>query len=227
MSPEAWQKVSKNYNDAILKVAERQKLQGPILDFGAGYGFLCQLFVENGYECKGVELSEQKLAYCQERDMPVKKGGLEVFEEHAGEFSAVLMCAVFEHLSEHVASLKRIHGGLKRDGVIITLHPTSKMYSLLALILRLGDRNRELPYLDGSFAPPWHTCFVSIHAMKILAEQAGFEICEISPAPQGRLDGVLGLVQWCLENVNKLGWAAFRGHWPLLTSHIFVLRKMA
>ena len=35
------------------------------------------------------------------------------------------------------------------------------------------------------------------------------------------------LVQWCLENVNKLGWAAFRGHWPLLTSHIFVLRKMA
>jgi hypothetical protein len=111
--------------------------------------------------------------------------------------------------------------------VVITLHPTSKIYRLLAFILRLGNPNRELPRLVDAFAPPWHTTFVSIPAMKIIAEQAGFEVVEVRPSPQGRYVGPLSLIQVGLENINKLGWLIFRTNWPLVTSHIFVLRVKA
>jgi len=55
----------------------------------------------------------------------------------------------------------------------------------------------------------------------------GFEIVEIRPAPQGRLGGILGLIQVSLELVNKLGWRAWNTRWPLVTTHIFVFRKVS
>jgi hypothetical protein len=79
--------------------------------------------------------------------------------------------------------------------------------------------------LTGAFAPPWHTLFISIRGMKLLAERAGLVVCEVRPAPQGRLGGMLGFIQTCLESINRLGWLILGADWPLHTSHIFVLKK--
>jgi len=226
MSPEYWEKVSSNYNQAILKIIQKHKVNGAILDFGAGYGFLCKLLNNKGYECSGVELSEQKLDYCKKNNMPVIKAGVEIFEQKKEQISAITMCAVFEHLSGHVDFLKKMGEGLKKDGLIITLHPTSKIYILLSFLLRFGNTNKELNQLDGSFAPPWHTALVSIKGMDMIARQSGFEVIGTYPAPQGRLEGILGIIQIILEKVNILGWSLFRSYWPLVTSHIFVLRKV-
>jgi SAM-dependent methyltransferase len=223
-SPETWKEASRTYNESILKELRRHVIGGPVLDFGAGYGFLCQLLNKNGYECTGVELSDQRLVYCRQNNMPVQKGGPEVFHHKQG-LSAVLMCAVFEHLSAHLEFLKQASKGLGEGGIIITLHPTSKVFRLLAFLLRFGMSRRELPHLAGAFAPPWHTMFVSISGMKLLAERAGLQVCNIRPAPQGRLEGVLGFIQACLEAINRIGWLFFGAHWPLHTSHIFVLKR--
>jgi len=224
-SPDMWKAASKTYNDSILEEVRRHNISGPVLDFGAGYGFLCELLNKNGYECSGVELSDDRLVYCQQNNMPVQKGGPEVFDQRQGELAAVLMCAVFEHLSAHADFLKQALKGLNNNGVIITLHPTSRVFRLLAFLFRLGITRRELPHLAGAFAPPWHTTFVSLRGMNILAERAGLEVCDIRPAPQGRLEGMWGCIQVCLEAINRIGWFFFRTNWPLHTSHIFVMKR--
>jgi SAM-dependent methyltransferase len=226
MSPEYWKKVSSNYNISILKIIQKHKVKGAILDFGAGYGFLCNMLNSNGYECSGVDLSQDKVAWCNENKIPMINAGIEIFEERKEYFNAITMCAVFEHLSSHVDFLRKMGKGLKKDGLIITLHPTAKIYHLLSYIFRLGRKNFELPSLAGSFTPPWHTAFVSINGMTIIAREAGFIVDGIYPAPQGRLSGILGIIQFILEKVNIVGWNLFGINWPLVTSHIFVLRKL-
>jgi hypothetical protein len=53
----------------------------------------------------------------------------------------------------------------------------------------------------------------------------GFEFLEIRPAPQGRGRGIVDVAQAGLGVVNRLGWNLLGRKWPLLTSHIIVLRK--
>ena len=225
-TPESWERASRSYNESILATIRDHGVRGPLLDFGAGYGFLCELLNKNGYSCTGVELSDERLVYCRAHNMPVEKGGMEVFRERK-EIGAVLLCAVFEHLCTHRKFLEEAAQALREDGVIITLHPTSKIFRLLAFLFRFGMTQRELPHLAGAFAPPWHTLFISISGMKHLAAQAGLEVCEIRPAPQGRLDGLLGLIQVSLESINRLGWSILGTSWPLHTSHLFVLKRKA
>jgi SAM-dependent methyltransferase len=223
-SPQSWEKTSRPYNESMREAVRAHAGTGPLLDFGAGYGFLCELLNKSGYACTGVELSEERLAYCREKNMPVYRGSTEVFSQKRG-LSAVLLCAVFEHLSAHREFLEQARQGLSEDGVIITLHPTSKTFRLLAFLFRFGLSSRELPSLTGAFAPPWHTMFISVRGMKILADRVDLEVCEIRPAPQGRLGGVLGAIQASLESINRVGWLILGATWPLHTSHIFVLKR--
>ena len=73
--------------------------------------------------------------------------------------------------------------------------------------------------------PPWHTVFFSLEGMRALTGRYGFELIEVRPAPQGRVEGWMQGVQAAMELVNRLGWSLLRGRWPGLTAHTFVLRK--
>ena len=164
--------------------------------------------------------------HCIRRGLKVRCGGLESIPELKGTLSAVVMCAVFEHLLDRDKWLQDIRGHLTEGGYFITLHPTANCYRLLGDLMRLGNRNSQLPELHGSFVPPHHTALLSIPAMHQLASRNGFEVIDISPAPQGRIGGLLGLIQYTLQQVNRAGWAVAGQRWPLVTSHIFVLKKV-
>ena len=226
-TPEQWRKASMSYQQAMVDLVKKHRIKGPLLDFGAGYGFLVDLLARKGVAAFGLELSEPKLAYCRDNGLDVRNGGLDSLDHLRGSYTGVVMIAVFEHLSGHRDFLHRLHQSLPDDGVLISLHPTSSIYRYLAYLMRFGQRTRELPTLDGSFAAPWHTALVSVPAMRLLAAEAGFTVEAVERAPQGRMDGVLGLVQLLLEAVNRVGWSLLGERWPLVTSHIFLLRKQS
>jgi cyclopropane fatty-acyl-phospholipid synthase-like methyltransferase len=184
------------------------------------------MLVKNGFNCKGVELSVEMSSYCQERGIPVQRGGFELVEETNENISAILMCAVFEHLTNHQTWLRRFNRMLRTGGSIITLHPTAACFTLISQIVRFGNRQKELPELHGCFSPPWHTALFSLEAMEIIAEQNGFRLIEVRPASQGRAGGLIGFTQRFLEVVNRVGWLMLGNNWPLITTHIFVLRKV-
>jgi hypothetical protein len=156
----------------------------------------------------------------------VQHGGIELLELIDERISAIVMCAVFEHLVDHNVWLERFNRLLPINGYVVTLHPTAACYRLLGNLFRLGNRQRELPELHGAFFPPWHTAFFSLKGMKIIAERQGFEVVDIRPASQGNLGGLFGFVQKCLQLINIMGFKIVGLNWPLITSHVFVLKKI-
>src|SRR4051794_26520043 len=46
-SPEEWREASRTYNKSMLEAVRQHAGRGPLLDFGAGYGFLCELLNKN------------------------------------------------------------------------------------------------------------------------------------------------------------------------------------
>jgi ubiquinone/menaquinone biosynthesis C-methylase UbiE len=223
--PNKYQIAGESYRRDILRTLIDYNISGLIIDFGSGWGHLCEMLIENGFNCRGVELSLEMSSYCKQKGLPVQQGGFELVEIANENISAIVMCAVFEHLTNHQTWLQRFNRILPIDGSIITLHPTAACFTLISKLIRFWNRQKELPELHGCFSPPWHTALFSLEAMEIVARQNGFRLIEIRPASQGRSGGLIGLTQRCLEIVNRIGWSMVGLRWPLITTHIFVLRK--
>jgi 2-polyprenyl-3-methyl-5-hydroxy-6-metoxy-1,4-benzoquinol methylase len=223
--PEWWRKASRPYRDAILATLRDHQVQGSVIDYGTGWGHLVEDMIEHGYQARGLEFSRRPVAYAQERGVPVQQGGLDVLTGMDGQLSALTMSAVFEHIADHDRFLAQVRALLKDDGLFITLHPTAAIYYLLGNLMRLGNRQKELPNLAGAIVAPWHTVLFSVRGTVDFISRHGFRLISIRPAPQGRLGGVLGAIQIALELVNKAGWSLFGTRWPLVTTHIFVFQR--
>ena len=225
--PDAWKAAGEPYRRDILNALIDHKVSGLVVDFGAGWGYLCEMLSDSGFNRRGVELSPEMASYAQQKGFPVYHGGFDLIKQWDDQsVSAIVLCAVFEHLTNYQMWMQRFNNVLPLGGKLVSLHPTSACYTLLGKIMRLGNRNKELPELHGSFAPPWHTTLISIQGMSILADLYGFEIIEIRPASQGRTPGVIGFIQRCLGIANWFGWRALGLRWPLVTTHVFVLNKV-
>lgn len=225
--PEVWREVSRTYCASMVKVLEDYRVAGPIVDYGAGWGLLVELLNQRGFQARGLEISRQELAYAQARGLPVENGDLQSLQGVDGQLSAITLLAVFEHLVNHGAVLSAAHRLLKLGGLFVTLHPTAAFYNIVGTVARLGNKRKPVPDLWGSFTAPWHTALFSTAATEQLVSRYGFRLLEIRPAPQGRLGGMLGLIQRALELVNRAGWTLLGRRWPLVTTHIFVFEKVA
>jgi SAM-dependent methyltransferase len=223
--PVWWESAGRAYRVDILKALKTHNIRGKIVDFGAGWGHLCEMLLKNGYDCRGVELSDEMVEYCKKKKLPVEHGGIEILGKYK-DISAIVMCAVFEHLTDHELWFQRFNRILSINGHLVSLHPTAAFFALAGKILRFGNRYKELPYLHGSFAPPWHTAYYSLKAMKIAARRNGFRVDGIQPVPQGRVGGLFGIGQIALEWINRVGWRIAGLRWPLITTHTFVMRKI-
>jgi SAM-dependent methyltransferase len=224
--PELWRDVSKTYCASIVKTLKHYHVKGMVVDYGAGWGFLLKMMIENGFDARGLEISREELAYAQQRGLPMQQGDLNTLQGLDGQVSAITLLAVFEHLINHGAVVSAAHRLLKDGGLFITLHPTASIYYLIGNLVRLGNKRKPLPDLAGAFTAPWHTALFSIEGTNQIISRHGFRLLGIRPAPQGRLGGWLGLVQRSLEVVNKIGWSLLGTRWPLVTTHIFIFQKV-
>ena len=225
VDPEWARRVLRPYGVAMMKALRNHHVTGRVVDCGAGWGGLIEMMLEDGLEACGVELSEQQVDYARRRGWPIQQGDLSVLSGE-GTASAVTFLAVFEHLVNHARVLSDARRLLRDHGVVISLHPTAAFFRLVGTLATLGRQTRSLPDLAGSFAAPWHTSFLSIEATRLIFQRSGFRVLEILPAPQGRLGGVAGVLQRALGLLNKIGWPVWGVRWPLVTSHIFVCRKL-
>ncbi len=215
---------SRTYFESLTRVLTDHEVEGPVAEVGAGWGGLCEVLTARGFAYHGVEPSERMSRYCRERGLPVAQGTIGDLPET--EYAALVLASVFEHLVDHRAWLVHANGLLRAGGLFVSLQPTAPFARLMGTVMRLGRRGAPLPQLHQIFCPPWHVALFSLAGMKTLAEEHGFELIEVRPAPQGREPGIAGLVQRALEAVNRAGWSLTGRRWPLVTSHIFVFRKL-
>jgi cyclopropane fatty-acyl-phospholipid synthase-like methyltransferase len=213
------------YYQSIVRALKDHRAEGLVVDYGAGWGGLCELLIAEGFRTQGVEPSDMMAAHCQKKALPVQHGDLSALQNMDGQVGALALNTVFEHLVEHDAWLTHAHHLLTPRGLFVTLQPTAPFANFMGRVVRFGNLRAPLPALHQVFCPPWHTVLFSLDGLKQLMAKHGFELLEVRPAPQGRVRGVMGLAQVTLEAVNRAGWKTMGRAWPLLTAHTFVFRK--
>jgi len=221
ISPSESKAIKKQLWGDIKRAVEKYSPNGKILDYGAGWGGLCELLISNRIQCEAVDKSEEMVTYCRKTGIPITLGDLNSFPDKT--FDAIVMCTVFEHLVKHDDFLNLAHNKLKDDGFFISVQPTAHFASFAGTIFKNAG---ELPDLNGAFSPPWHTSLISCKGMLKLTEQNGFQTVEVTMAPNTRRKGLLGLFLRFIELVNRIAWPIFRDRWPLVICHTFVLKKV-
>jgi SAM-dependent methyltransferase len=216
---------ARTYYQSIVSALKDYHAEGLVVDYGAGWGGLCELLMAERFSVQGVEPSDIMAAHCQKKGLPVQHGDLSALKEKDGQIGAFALNAVFEHLVAHDVWLTHAHRLLAPRGLFVTLQPTALFADFVGRVVRFGNRHAPLPAVHQFFCPPWHTVLFSLSGMKQLMAKSGFDLLDIRPAPQGRVRGALGFAQITLETINRVGWGVLGRSWPLLTAHIFVFRK--
>jgi len=68
--PNVCNRAARTYYQSIIKTLKDYKIKGIVLDYGAGWGGLCEMLMDNGFQCQGVEKSQDMITYCQKRGLP-------------------------------------------------------------------------------------------------------------------------------------------------------------
>lgn len=212
------------YYEAIAGVLKTHNAGARALEVGSGWGGLCEVLLAQGFEYTGIDVSEDMVAHCQRRGLPVSF--CDIRDVTGTAFDVLVMSAVFEHLVEHDAWLEHARSLLREGGLLVSMQPTARFATVMGTTLRLGNRAAELPQLHQVFCPPWHTVLFSIDGMRVLMERHGFAFAGVSLGPQARGTGLTGLLQRSLGLVNRMGWPLLGARWPLAISHIFAFEKV-
>jgi len=142
---------------------------GAALDIGCARGRVLSLLKQRGWEVMGTELSEGSAAFARDAlGITVFTGGVEGLPVSDERFDVVTMWHVFEHLPRPGAALRKIHGIIKRDGVLIIAVP-----NFASLQSRISG-NRWF-HLDV----PRHLFHYTPETLTGMLEKNGFEVVKI------------------------------------------------
>ncbi len=139
-----------------------------VLDLGCGRGEFLTLLAENGITAEGIDINEQMIDICRERNLNCSKADIldNLAESEEESLGGIFSSQVIEHMPPNY--LKRVielafHKLAPSSFIVLeTINPTS----VFALV--------QIYYLDLSHQKPIHP-----QALKFLLENAGFEDVEI------------------------------------------------
>ena len=103
--------------------------EGRLLDVGCGHGLLLDEARARGYDTVGLELSREGARYGRETlGLDVREVPLEAFTEgrngdSPGEFDAIVLADVLEHLDDPVAAIDSCARLLRESGVLCVVTP--------------------------------------------------------------------------------------------------------
>jgi SAM-dependent methyltransferase len=113
----------KNYSWHIINLVTQSispKSQPNTLEFGAGTGFLMQIFEEKtGYKPKGIEIDPKLVKIIKDKGYNCFSGTNEIQEK----FELIFTSNVLEHIEDDVTALREIKTLLTQDGILAIYVP--------------------------------------------------------------------------------------------------------
>jgi len=181
---------------------------GRILDIGAATGSFLRVARDRGWDTVGLELSVEASEVARaQHGLDVRRQTLEEARFRNGEFDAVHLSHVFEHLRDPLGSLAEMRRVLRPGGVLV-LEVPAELGDLFCWIQTWVLRRSPVPY---AVATP-HTFFYTPQTLRRIVAKSGFDVLAIrtprrnqdpnSRIPLGRLAKRL---VYAVEALARLG----------------------
>lgn len=151
--------------EEIGKYAPRK---GVLLDVGAANGHFMKIARDGGWQIKGVEISEYASNEGRKHGLDIVTGTVHSPELSEGEFNAITMLDVLEHLQSPEKDIRRCYSLLKEGGLLAINTPDSA-----SLWARLCGSHWQL------IVPPEHLFLFSKKSLEIVLNRNDFEILSI------------------------------------------------
>jgi SAM-dependent methyltransferase len=127
---------------------------GKVLDIGCGRGLTLHALEQLGWQTRGCELSETSSRHAREvlgLDVACEGFRSELYAD--GEFDAVILWHVYEHLIDPRIVLRQLRRILRPGGVLALAVPNSDSWQ--AKLTKYGWFHLDLPRHYSHFAAPW------------------------------------------------------------------------
>ena len=152
--------------------------KGMLLDIGCSFGFFLDVARQRGWQVAGIDVGESAIKFAKEElQLEAYVSDIEGAPFPLGQFDAVTLWNVIEHVADPLADFRRINRVLKVGGIAV--FTTGDVGSLFARIM--GKHWRML-------IPPIHISNFHIHSAKVMLERSGFElVCQSVALPREAL----------------------------------------
>lgn len=154
-----------------------------VLDIGCGRGGLLEYLRENkNCRVKGLDISDDAVKICKEKDIEVIKCDVEE-DKIPGTYDVIILSAVLEHLIDPISVLSKLRENINNNGCLIVGVPNFS--DILARILylrgrnvkRFGDTERDKKL---GIQPLDHVQFFNKASLSHLLEKTGYKPVEWS-----------------------------------------------
>ena len=173
-----------------------------LLEIGSAYGYFLDEASKH-FRTFGIEINKEGVELSNKRGLTVFEGELtdEILRK-IGKLDVVVMLDVIEHLTDPLATMKKLFDAMNPEGIIVIV--TGDHDSMLSKIMKQNWR---------LMTPPQHTFFFSSKTLQNLLIKAGFKI-EDSRAPWKiiplglpfyQVGSRIGYRIKFLENINSVG----------------------
>lgn len=182
-----------------LKIIEKYKKNGRLLDIGCAIGFFGEVAKENDWDAFGVDFSEWASNYARGRGLNVFTGDLTEANFSDDYFDVITMWEVIANLTDPYSNLIEAHRILKKNGLIVI--STGNINSVFA---KLKGRDWML------LSPEGHQYYFSPETLRKMLEVTGFKILSVMHETitwSGRIRRLPGYtyIDWVLIKKLKFG----------------------
>lgn len=180
------QKTAKFRNRVIIKpkLDTINKLsRGKLLDIGCASGAFLGLAKKHGWDCYGVEPSEEALKHFTDQDIRVFKSTIEELKSDK-KFDVITCWELIEHILDPLKLFRKARALLNPRGVLVFSTPNSDGFDMTVL--------REKA---DAYAPPSHLNYFNPKAIKFALNKAGFKKIKIETPGIFDLDKVVNALK--------------------------------
>lgn len=162
---------SKKFLDRIRSLFQQPPADIRLLDVGCSSGAFLATAVKLGFRAEGVEPAAQAAATARAAGLKVHQGLLQEAVYAEGQFDAITLFEVIEHLKHPLELLQECQRILRPGGIMLIGTGNAASWTMAAM----GSR---WEYLDIA-KHGGHISFYNPGSIRTLAQQAGFMVADI------------------------------------------------
>jgi len=163
-----------HFQKTKLNTVYRHKKTGRLLDIGCGSGAFLYVAKQNGWNVKGIEISEAMVEHARNKHgLDVVQGEIATSNLDQSSFDVVTFWHVLEHLPDLKAALSKAYFALKDDGLLVITVPN--IGSFQAKVFGAGWVHLDVPRHLYHFSP---------NSLRYLLQNTGFQVLEVAQFSQ-------------------------------------------